>query len=304
MKKLLPFSILLGGGWILAQLLKPKPQPLTNKVTLITGASAGIGRATARAFAKAGATVILIARRVERLEMVKDELAPYDVPMLTFAADITDEAEMKRLIKTVIRKYGYIDILVNNAGISLGGPLIGQNSADLHRMLAVNIYGPIRLTQLITPIMIAQKSGHIVNIASMAGLIAAPGQTTYSATQNAIVAFSNALRRELDELGIYVSTVLPGWTQTDMIANMDQTKMKEVGLLSPFTTIDEPEIPAQVIVDAVRYRQREVTMGGPQLKLGVLQNNLWPKFLDLQLRWAFRLWFDKTQYMDVIKKLG
>ena len=211
MRKLFLTGLTLTGGILLLKRLRRRaPIALQDKVVIVTGASEGIGRATALAFAAAGANVVAAARNAQRLQ----ELEVRYPSIKSIPADLTDDATLENLITTTMQTYGRIDILVNNAGYARGGPLEELAPEALHRILHTNLHGMFRLTQLVLPIMYQQHSGHIINISSGAANINFPGLSVYSATKAAIVTFSNCTRREVLNSGITVSTVLPGAVRT------------------------------------------------------------------------------------------
>ncbi|HEX2997151.1 MAG TPA: SDR family oxidoreductase [Anaerolineales bacterium] len=274
---------------------------LRNKVVIITGASAGIGRSAARLFAEAGFCVVLVARRMEALNMLKDELAvPGSQAMLTVSADVAKDQDLQRLYETVIAHYGRIDVLVNNAGVALGGALVDYDPERIRQVLAVNLYGPIRLTQLVLPVMLKQQSGHIVNISSPAGVFALPGETVYNASRSGLTTFSESLRREVSSRGVDVSVVMPGWTRTEMIEQMDEQRLRKAGLLMPLMAIDDPRVPAQAILDCVQHKRRRVLLGGPAFHMIDFLGRIMPGGLD----WYLRHFMNTEQVCAVMKDLG
>ncbi len=273
---------------------------LLDKVALITGASSGIGKATAHAFAAAGAAVVLAARRADLLEQVKAELAAYGKPVLAVPTDIVQEADLQTLRQSIADAFGRLDVLVNNAGLSLGGPLQESDANAIHSMVELNVYATIRVTQVFLPQMLALRQGHIVNISSVAGLIHSPGQAAYAATRGAVIDFSHALRRELAGSGVRVSVVLPGWTRTPMIEKMDLRLMRAAGIMPPQTTLDNAEVPARAIVDAVSENRSQVTLGGLGFAFGSLMHRLSPSLLD----WYYRFFTNKPKMLQVLKDLG
>jgi short-subunit dehydrogenase len=281
-----------------------RPVPLRDKVVIVTGASSGIGRATAEAFAAEGARVALAARRGGELEQLAAGLAARGAEALPVAVDVTRDADLERLVAEARRAFGRIDVLVNNAGVAKGGRLHELDAASLHATLNVNLHGTFRLTQLVLPHLIEQGSGHIVNVSSVAAYARLPSLSVYTATKAAIVAFSSALRRELAGTGVHVSAVLPGATRTAMIADAlaayERPGGDQPAALKPLMQmIMGPEVPARAIVDAVRYRSREVLLGGPSVALVSLVEKLAPGLLDAALA---RL--DPRTLASVVGKVG
>lgn len=191
-----------------ATALKP-----TSKVCLVTGASAGIGHATALHLLHAGYTVYGVARHVDRMEDIRAAGGRI------LALDMKCEANMERVVSAIIQEQGQLDVLVNNAGIGLHGS-IEETPLDLARNLfEVNLFGAARLVQLVLPHMREQKSGTIVNVSSIGGEIALPLGAWYYASKHALEAFSNSLRQELKRFGINVVVIQPGIIRTDFESN-------------------------------------------------------------------------------------
>jgi short-subunit dehydrogenase len=296
--------LLLSGLAVLWQRRRPRPVFLVGRVVVITGASSGIGRAAAHAFAQAGATVVLVARRIEALAGVETELACYGVATLAIPADVTRNEALEQVVERTLQTFGRIDVLVNNAGISRGGAFVDLEPADLRQLALLNIYGPLRLSQLVLPVMQRQGGGHIVNVSSQAGLLTAPGLAAYNATRSAIIAFSDSLRREVEGTGIYVSTILPGWTKTAMTARLDEAEMRATGLITPLVNFDPPDIPARAIIEAVQYRRPQLTMGGFEIQALAWQNRHSPRFMDFLYHWYFRLLVDRRRFIEAQRDIG
>ncbi len=226
MRVLLRLLLALGiGGWLASWLVRcvrlmTQPDYFEGKIVLITGASRGIGRELALAFAERGAHLALAARSQDQLLAVASECGArrLGVQTLTVPTDVTDEAQLQRLVRAVLDRYGRIDILVNNAGILQGGALLDIGPDSIRKHLEVNVLAAMRLTQLVLPYMLQQNSGHIVNLASEAGRVAVPFMIPYSVTKHALIAFGDGLRRELVGTGVHVLTVSPSFTDTDLIA--------------------------------------------------------------------------------------
>ncbi|MFI6299706.1 oxidoreductase [Nonomuraea sp. NPDC050790] len=181
----------------------------TPKVCLVTGASSGIGKATAIELARAGHTVYGVARRVERMEPLR---AAGGHPL---AMDITREADLARVVSTVIDAHGRIDALVNNAGIGLHGSAEEAPLDRARELFEVNLFGPARLVQLALPYMRERRSGRIVNVSSIGGEIALPLGAWYYASKHALEAYSDTLRQEVGRFGVEVVLVQPGIIRTE-----------------------------------------------------------------------------------------
>ena len=189
---------------------------LSGRVALVTGASSGIGDATARALANAGAKVALAARRKDRLDVLALELTGGGVDVLAIAADLVHEEENRRIVAETEAHFGRLDILVNNAGVMHLAPIDAADSADWRRMLELNVLALMVSSQAALPGMRQRGGGHIVNISSTAGRIANPNAAGYAATKFGVVAFSEALRREVYKDGIRVSVIEPGAVATEL----------------------------------------------------------------------------------------
>lgn len=299
MKRPLVIAGLLAGT-VLAWRAGRRPTPLGGKVVIVTGASAGIGRATARAFARAGARVALVARRPGPLEAAREELAALGATCVAVAGDVSSPEDGASIVAAVRERLGPIDVLVNNAGLGLGGPIDELDAAALRRLVAVNVYGPIQLARLVVPEMRRRGAGHIVNVSSMVGLLTPPGSAAYAATRSAMIGFSDALRKELAGSGVRVSLVLPGWTRTGMLAAMDKARMGAAGMVGHGLSLDPPEVPARAIIRAVRYGRREVLLGGPLAILGGLAGRGLPWAIDAY----YRVMFDADEMVAVMRDLG
>ncbi|HIK05215.1 MAG TPA: SDR family NAD(P)-dependent oxidoreductase [Trichormus sp. M33_DOE_039] len=189
---------------------------LDAKVAIITGASSGIGEATAIALAAEGATVAIAARRGERLEALAKRIADRGGKALPIMTDITDETQANNLINQTNADLGKVDILVNNAGVALTGNIAGGNTSDWRRMFDVNVFGVLYTTHAVLPIFQAQGSGHIVNISSVAGRIARAGVGIYNATKWGVNAISESLRQEVLKDNIRVTVIEPGLVETEI----------------------------------------------------------------------------------------
>ena len=188
---------------------------LTGKVALVTGASRGIGRATALMLARAGARVALTSRG-DAAEQVAAEIADAGGESLALAADVVDSDAMSAAIERILDAWGRIDVLVNNAGITRDQLLLRMKRDDWDAVLATNLTGTFNCTQAVLKTMVRQRSGRIISISSVVGQTGNPGQTNYAATKAGIIGFSKALAREVASRSITVNVVAPGLIDTDM----------------------------------------------------------------------------------------
>src|SRR5207249_3942895 len=189
---------------------------LHGKVCLVTGASSGIGEATARRFAAAGMDVAIGARREDRLRALSEELESDGVRVFARSTDVTQESEARSLVEETKTELGRVDVLVNNAGVMLLGPVEGAATAEWRRMVEVNLLGLFYCTHAALPLMREQGGGDIVNISSVAGRVARAGVAVYNATKFGVCAFSEALRQEALHSNIRVSVVEPGAVATEL----------------------------------------------------------------------------------------
>ena len=201
-------------------------QQLAGKVALVTGASSGIGEATAVALSAEGAAVAIAARRVDRLEALKGKLEADGATVLALELDVTDEAACSRAVERTVAGLGGLDIVVNNAGVMLLGPIEGADTEDWRRMIDTNVYGLIYLTHAALPHLLAHGGGHVVQVSSVAGRVARAGSGVYNATKFAVNAFSESLRQEVTTRGVRVTMVEPGAVATELQSHITHADTK------------------------------------------------------------------------------
>ena len=190
---------------------------IRDKVIIITGASSGIGYKTALTLSKAGATIVAGARRVDKLEALKQTIMDQDGEISINQIDVTKREECAKLANTAIDKYGKIDVLINNAGLMPLSFVKNLKIDEWDRMVDVNIKGVLYSTASVLPHMISNKSGHLVNISSIAGRLVFPAGSVYCATKHAVTAFSEGLRQELSQRSnIRVTCIEPGVVATEL----------------------------------------------------------------------------------------
>ncbi|WP_335958035.1 SDR family NAD(P)-dependent oxidoreductase [Acinetobacter bereziniae] len=259
-------------------------ESLDGKVVWITGASSGIGKALAAECALQGAQVVLSERRLEELEKVRVSLLHPD-HHLSVAMDITDEAQVRHAYEQVLDQKGRIDLLINNAGLSQRA-LITETSMQTERaIMEIDYFSQVFLTKLVLPTFIAQKSGRIAYISSVAGLLGTQYRATYSAAKAAIHMWANSLRAEVAQDGVKVSVIFPGFVKTNVSFNAlngagkpqaHQDEAIENGL--------EADDFAKQTVSALLNGQEYIVVGGTKEKLGVWVSRLSPTTLYKMIR--------------------
>jgi NADP-dependent 3-hydroxy acid dehydrogenase YdfG len=202
-------------------------RPLAGKVALVTGASSGIGEATALALAGAGAAVAIGARRRDRLDALAGKLTDDGARVLPLDLDVTDERACRDAVARTRAELGGLDVLVNNAGVMLLGTIVGADPEDWRRMLSTNVLGLMYMTSAAIDGLLEQGSGDIVNISSVAGRTARKGAGVYNASKWAVNAFSESLRQEVTGRGVRVSLVEPGAVATELSSHITQQAARE-----------------------------------------------------------------------------
>ncbi len=210
--------------------------PLAGRAALITGASSGIGRATARELAAAGARVGLAARRVERLEELKAEIDRSGGEALALPTDVTDYAQAEVMVRRAEEAFDGVDVLVNVAGVMLPAPIAEADPADWRRMVDVNLMGVLHATRAILPGMLARGDGHIVNVSSTSGRTHQPLFSVYAATKHGLGAFTNILRKEVHPNRIRVTLFEPGPTRSELGSHVDPAVMR--GMAEDFADVE------------------------------------------------------------------
>lgn len=189
---------------------------IDGKVVVITGASSGLGEAAARLLAAEGARVALGARRMERLQALAGELAAGGGQALAVQTDVTDRGQVKRLVDAAVERFGRIDVIINNAGLMPHSPLERLKIDDWDRMIDVNIKGVLYGIAAALPYMQQQRSGHIINVSSVAGHKVRAGGAVYAATKHAVRALSEGLRQEVKPYNIRTTVISPGAVDTEL----------------------------------------------------------------------------------------
>jgi short-subunit dehydrogenase len=252
---------------------------MNNKpVIIITGASSGIGEASARLFAMAGYRMVLAARRRERLDRLAEEIESSGGQALPLQVDVGRLEDIEAMVQATMNDFGQIDILFNNAGFGRLDWLDRQNpEQDIESQVRVNLLGVIHASRQVLPYMIAHRSGHIINMASVAGYIATPTYAVYAATKFALRGFSEALRREVRIWNIQVSAVYPGGVETEF--KQRAGIRRKTGLTTPAILRLSAEQVAEKVFSLVERPRRAAILPWP-MKFAVWGNQLFPGVFD------------------------
>ena len=252
-----------------------------NKVVVVTGASSGIGRATAIEFARGGAKIVLVSRSADKLERVADEIRSFNPNTFVVPADVSDARQVRQMVETVLDEFGRIDVLFNNAGSSFVGRVEDNNFLENTReMMEVDYFGTIIVTKEILSIMKEQGEGHIMNMSSVVGRKAFPHFGGYSSAMHAISAFTDSLRQELSGSGINVSIIHPALTQTPLLDHVKPEDMPPpFRRMTPITV----ESVANAVVNGVYYNQARIVIPF-QPKVLMLADAISPHLGDMIVR--------------------
>ena len=223
---------------------------LKNKVAIITGASSGIGYATSLTLSKAGIKVAVGARRTEKLQELEKQIIKNNGEILVQKTDVTRKSDCDSLVNTIVEKWGKVDILINNAGLMPLSYFKNGKVEEWEQMIDVNIKGVLYCTSAVVPYMLEKKSGHIINISSVAGRIVFAGGSVYCATKHAIAALSEGLRKELSPTyNIRVTCIEPGAVETELLESITDESM--TGFIQ--ATKDMETLRSDDIANAILY---------------------------------------------------
>jgi len=271
----------------------PGIKDFRGKVVVVTGAGSGIGRATALAFAREGADLVIADVNGDRLAIVSAEIEAAGARVMSMKVDVSKRSEVDELAGTVIAERSRVDIVMNNAGVAIGGPFVETPIEEFEWIFSVNFWGVLYGIKAFLPHMMARKYGHIVNTSSLAGLCAMPGLSAYSSTKFAVAGLSEALRAELKEHGIGVTTVCPGVIDTRVVADgrmhLDESSRANRSAVVEFYRRFgwPPERVAKAVLNAVRM-DRSVVPVGPEAWLQWFAKRLSQKGYEAMIRLAGR----------------
>jgi len=222
---------------------------IEGKVVVVTGASSGLGEATARLLSSQGATVVLGARRLDRIKSLADELIRKGGKALAIQTDVTQVDQVKRLVESAAQTFGRIDVMINNAGLMPHSPLERLKIDDWNRMIDVNLKGVLYGIAAALPYMKQQKSGHFINVSSVAGHKVRPGSAVYAATKTAVLVISEGLRQEVKPYNIRTTVISPGALATELPSSITEPDVAE----NVRKFVQEVALPAESFARAVAF---------------------------------------------------
>jgi len=214
---------------------------LASQIAVVTGAGRGIGRAIALKFAAAGADIVCVSRTAENCEKVANEVRALRRKAWVHAVDVADAAAVTAAGEKILAEAGRVDILVNNAGVTRDGLLMRLSEEDWDTVLDTNLKGAFLFTKVFSRPFVKQRSGRIINVASIIGLIGNAGQCNYAASKAALIGFTKSVARELASRGITVNALAPGFIETDMTADLNEDTRNELLKRIPLNSFGLPE---------------------------------------------------------------
>ncbi|HET7337477.1 MAG TPA: SDR family oxidoreductase [Candidatus Nitrosotalea sp.] len=254
----------------------------TGKVVVITGASSGIGEQSAEEFAKLHANVILVSRNEVQLQKIAARLSKYQIKTFVYACDVSDKNQVDKMGKIVIEKFGTVDVLVNNAGFGIYNTVEKTTIDELESQMSTNFLGMMYCTKAFLPQLLKQRSGHIVNVASVAGSIGIPGMAAYCASKFAMLGFSESLFHELKGTGVGVTVVSPIMVRTNFFKHESFGKMPRYSA----TSLD-PKTVANAVVRAASSPRLEIVV--PQfVRIAIWMKQTFPYLINPIVGGIFR----------------
>ena len=257
---------------------------IAGKTILLTGASGGIGAPLARMLAKQGATIVGVSRSPKKLEQLSAEIEALGGKAVIVPWDISCVEKLPNLLQECDRLVDRVDILINNAGIQIYRAFPDYSLAELQKVIAVNLQAPMELTRLMLPEMLSRNRGHIVNLASLAGKTGHPYDSIYSASKAGLLMWGDAVRQELADTEVRMTTVCPGYVESAGL-------LADTGIPAPrLAGASQPEAVAKAIVRAIAHDWAEIVVNGNPLMTGMTKlllanEQLFPGLRDLVNRW-------------------
>lgn len=233
---------------------------LTDKVALVTGGTRGLGRAIAEKLASENVKIVVTGTNGERAKQVSNEISSiYNVETLGLEHDVSSEESTKAVVKHVIEVFNRIDILINNAGVTSDGLMMSMKKENWDKVINTNLTGAFNCTKFVSKQMLKQKSGSIVNITSVSGIVGNVGQANYSASKAGLIGFTRTVAKELAGRGINVNAVAPGYISTDMTSELSGKVTDEMLSKIPMKAYGKPEDVANTILFLVSDMSKYIT---------------------------------------------
>lgn len=220
---------------------------LSNKIAIVTGASRGIGSAIAHNLSKAGAKVVLISRSIDALKSVESEIKSNGGEAISITADVSNLESFTNAISQVVETWGTVDILINNAGITKDNIILRLKEEDWDAVIDINLKGCFNGIKAVARPMLKARSGRIINITSVIGLIGNSGQSNYAASKAGILGLTKSIAKELGSRNITVNAIAPGYIQTEMTDNLDQASKDNLMKSIPLQRLGKPEEIASLV---------------------------------------------------------
>jgi 3-oxoacyl-[acyl-carrier protein] reductase len=233
---------------------------LSNKVAIITGSGRGIGKTIAQRLAEAGATIVINdIGEVASIESVSEEIKAMNRQSIAVLADISSSADVERLIETTISTYGRVDILVNNAGITRDRLLLRMSEEDWDRVITINLKSVFLCTKAVLRYMTKQRWGRIINMASIVGIVGNAGQANYAASKAGIIGFTKTIAKEVASRGITVNAIAPGFIETQMTQQLEESWIQEIKKRIPVGYLGTPRDVAEAVAFLASEEARYIT---------------------------------------------
>ena len=221
---------------------------LKNKVSIITGASRGIGKSIAKKISESGSHSVCVSRSIDDLQVISDEINNAGFSSSYFACDVSDFDSFKQLVDDTVEKFGKIDILINNAGITQDNLIVRMSESDWNKVINVNLKGVFNGIKSVSRQMMKQKYGRIINISSIVGLVGNPGQANYAASKAGVIGLGKAISKELASRNITVNTIAPGYIETDMVDGIQNSAKENLFKKIPLGRVGKPEEIASAVI--------------------------------------------------------